>query len=349
MSEPNTIQPAFHERNVPIFCSSSNQYSLYSWCMLHSLISHSSPEWNYDLFVLEENISQDRKDQLLGLAEGRSNVSVRIINVARQLAGKELHLEGGIARATWYRILAPSIFSAYDKIIYLDLDIVVCDDIAKLWQEELGENWLAGCSDWALYGTSGRDADYYLHDIGVAELTQYVNGGVLIYNLHQMRQHGIEQKCLEVGVQKKFRLLDQDALNHTCRGHVKLLDGKWNIFPARGYETSLPPGIYERWMQTKKNAAILHYIGEKPWDNPRSDQAQLWWAHARCSPSYEVMLQNCTLNYAQDMADYARNRRLFFIYKLLSHLTFGALHLKLNDRKNALRYKINRVRRLSER
>ena len=346
MSKLGMIQPAFNERNVAAFCSTDEVYSRYSWCMLHSLISHSTPEWNYDLFVLEENISQESKELLLSLAEGRSNVSIRIINMTKLLAGKYLHLEGSITRATWYRIFAPGIFSAYDKIIYLDLDIVACDDIAKLWQEDLGENWLAGCSDWALYGTSGRDADYYLHDIGVAELTQYVNGGVLIYNLHQMRQHGIEQKCLEVGVQKKFRHLDQDALNHTCRGHVKLLDGKWNVFPARGYETSLPPGIYERWMQTKKNAAILHYIGEKPWNNPRSDQAQLWWAHARCSPHYEALLQDCTLSYAQDMADYARNRRLFFIYKLLSHITFGALRRAFNKRKNALRYKVNRVRRL---
>ena len=43
--------------------------------MLHSLIRHTSQEWNYDLVVLEEGLSPADKQQIASLAEGRAQLA----------------------------------------------------------------------------------------------------------------------------------------------------------------------------------------------------------------------------------------------------------------------------------
>ena len=42
-------------------------------------------------------------------------------------------------------LFAPSLFPEYDKMLWLDSDIFVCDDVAKLYATSMGDNWIAAC------------------------------------------------------------------------------------------------------------------------------------------------------------------------------------------------------------
>ena len=342
------LSPAFSERNVAVFSASDEAFALYCGVMLHSVISHASPEWNYDLIVLEDGVSQDNQQRIIRLGEGKPNVSIRFFNMSSLLRGRHFPLAEGYTVATWFRIFAPFIFQRYEKIVYLDADVVVLDDVAKLYHESIGDCWLAGCTDVGVCGdVECTDShEYYRDYLGVNDLRDYVNGGVLVFHIALMNQHGVGEQCLQEALLRNFRHQDQDTLNYVCRGHICMLDSVWNAFPARGFERYLSPELHRFWTEKKASPKIVHFIGMKPWVDPLSDMAFYWWEQAHATPFYEEVAHRNLLALMRNMVNYARNYRRYWGYRLLSHLTFGALHERFKARKRLLRRMLKRTRSL---
>lgn len=292
----------------------------------------------------------EEKAALSALANGRENVSVRFFNVSSYMQGRDFHVNGTLTQATWYRIFAPSIFRQYEKIVYLDVDIIVLEDIAHLYNVDLGENWVGGYTDLiqvseiARKGENSSAASYYYQTVGVNGIHNYVNAGVLVFNIQQMIENNVEQKCIEAALKHKYGHHDQDTLNHVCFGHVHFLEHIWNVFPARGYEKHLPEKDLRLWETAKKAPAIIHYIGDKPWHAPLSDMASCWWKHAALTPYYEELREKHLTAFFDDVAHYAKLRRRYWYYKLLAHMTFGKKHTVYNDEKRAIRRRLYAVR-----
>lgn len=314
--------------------------------MLQSLIDHTSPEWNYDLIILQSQLSDQSRQQLAALAHGRPHISLRFYDVTEHLKGKDFRCSATYSLATWYRLFAPSIFAAYDRIIYLDADLTLLADVAELYHEETGENWLAGCTDLGIVGDSARQCSrsYFLNTIGVADIMQYVNAGVLLFNLRQMREHNVEQSCVEAALTHRFWCHDQDTLNYVCRGHIHLLDQAWNTFPARGFEQHLTPEQHLLWEHKKAAPRIIHYVGEKPWVNPLSDMACHWWQAAAHTPFYDEVRRAELLSLLGHVAHYPRDLWRYRVCRTLSHITFGKLRRKLKEQKRKLRTRLHLIR-----
>lgn len=239
----DVFYPAFREPCVSVFCSTSDEYTPYCCVMLQSLIDHATPEKNYDIIVLHSGLSKSRQQDISSITRGARYLSIRFYDVTAFMQGK-MFFRGSenFSLATWYRLFAPTIFSEYDKIVYLDVDTVVLTDIAELYHQNIGEYWIAACTDLAMLGDSLRGKnthDYILNTIGLIDAKYYVNGGVMLMNLGKMREQGVEQACVEAALHHEYRCYDQDAFNHVCRGHIYYLDLVWNIFPARGFEEDL--------------------------------------------------------------------------------------------------------------
>lgn len=331
--------PAFSERNIAVFCSTDNRFALYCHVMLHTLISHTSQAWNYDLIILEEHLTPSDKEDIQALARGKSNISIRFFNVSAYLKEYTFNLGGTLTLATWYRLFAPSIFQQYDKIVYLDVDIVVLSDIAELYNTDLGEYWLGGYTDWGLFAKAINPDDkrYFREVIGVDDMHNYINAGVLVWNIHQMNRHNVEQKCIEAAQVHRFRHHDQDTLNAVCRGHIRMLEPTWNVFPARGFENALPDKERQQWEQAKEKPNIIHYVDEKPWDNPFSDMAVHWWQGAASTPYYDELQRTLLRRLIGYVVNYKRDVRRYRVWRLISLFTFGNLRKKLTERKRSLR------------
>ena len=347
-AEHMVLAPAFKEKNVAVFCSTDDRFALYAGVLMGSIIEHASPEWNYDLIILEDGVSELKKEKIRRLAEGRPNVSIRLCCVAELMEGKKFPVEAGYSIAIWYRLFAATIFRHYEKIVYLDCDVAVLDDIAKLYHADMGDNWLAGCTDVGIVGMAQRPKlrQYYRDVIGYDDVTEYVNSGVLIFNISQFHQHKVEEACVEAALGNRFRHQDQDTLNYVCRGHIFLLDLGWNVLPPRVSRNNLPPEILKLWQEKAKRPSLVHFVGEKPWANPTTEYASLWWELARRSPLYEEVFHTNLVSLIRDVAMLSRNKWRYFWLNMLSKVTIGWLHQDIRAKKRNVKTRIERAKKI---
>ena len=84
------IQQAFEP--VSICFASDDNYAPYLKVAIYSLLCNRNRERSYDIIILHKRISKEHQGEILGLADGKSGVSIRFINVAE--ADSELQTLG---------------------------------------------------------------------------------------------------------------------------------------------------------------------------------------------------------------------------------------------------------------
>ncbi len=99
-----------------------------------------------------------------------------------------------------------------DRVIYLDTDTVLCQDIRLLYEQELDGCELAGVRD-----------RYGCRFFGI----NYMNSGVLLLDLARIRETGLFRRAIALCAEKKIFLPDQTAINRLVK-HKKLLPRRFN-------------------------------------------------------------------------------------------------------------------------
>ena len=110
--------PAFERNNIPIVLASSNYYAPYAGVVIRSLIDHASDENNYDIIIIERDISNPNKRILLQMAARRKNISLRFYNPSGFLARVDVSSLGTekFPLELYYRVLAPYMLGCYERL-----------------------------------------------------------------------------------------------------------------------------------------------------------------------------------------------------------------------------------------
>lgn len=98
---------------------------------------------------------------------------------------------------TLIRLLADRVEGMPDKILYLDADVLFNRDVHLLYDRDVSDVEYAAAPDH--YGK------YLIHP-------HYINAGVLLFNLKNMKKSGILSKARDVLREKKLTFADQSAL-----------------------------------------------------------------------------------------------------------------------------------------
>ena len=126
----------------------------------------------------------------------------------------------------------------------------------------------------------------------------YVNAGVLLINLAQLRREKITQndivRFIEIN-HEKMHFLDQYTLNAMFHDRIKLVDGfKYNC-QVSGYS-------YTKGRQILNESVILHFPGYRPWQTDYQKHyssaipGDIWWKYARMCGRGEGFLKWKILN-----------------------------------------------------
>jgi len=163
-------------------------------------------------------------------------------------------------KEAFYRIFIPELFGRHvKKAIYLDSDMIVKGDIARLWRVPLGGAFVAAADDPSAAKMSRK--------LGLPP-GRYFNSGVLVIDVERWRRHRIATKVIRYILRhaKDIRFPDQDGLNAVLHGKTKRLPIEWNC-PA--FRSHLHPKL-----------RILHFMTpKKPWNrNPRGKRLYLQYA-----------------------------------------------------------------------
>jgi lipopolysaccharide biosynthesis glycosyltransferase len=167
-----------------------------------------------------------------------------------------------ISSMTYVRLLLPDILpGSITKVLYVDPDILVLDDLAPLWQTALGDAVVGAVVDIFSEASARRlgliDRDRRGSDCPTS--AEYFNAGVLLIDLMQWRREGITEAAFEyLREHPETTLSDQDALNVACAGRWKRLDSRWN------FQTHLHTSIAA--IPPSKRPGIAHFVtSSKPW------------------------------------------------------------------------------------
>ncbi len=302
--KPDVI-PAFQFNNVAIAVSCNEYYMPILGVMLSSLLENSSPNHNYDILVLRNKPEFDsdgaiRNIKMLEkLVASYSNASIRFVDISALLGSKEFFVRGNFTPETYFRLFLPQILGNYERVLYLDADMVICHDVAELYETDLNGAVLGAVRDPIISGSNKSPAYNKQSDmekLGIKNIYDYFQAGVLLIDLKKISENDLCEKMIEYAATHDCDLVDQDVLNLFCQGKVTYIDNKWNVDVnniAMKVVPYAPAAMWKEYRKNREQAYIYHFAGaDKPWNNPALDKADIFWNAARKTSWYEIILED---------------------------------------------------------
>jgi lipopolysaccharide biosynthesis glycosyltransferase len=157
----------------------------------------------------------------------------------------------------------PELFPKFDKILYLDGDILVQQDLSALYNSNIEDSYV-GCVQEKYIGFPLEK------ELGIPK---FFNNGVMLLNLKKMREDNITEKLLKYKIyDAPMRFATQDAFNVVLQPALKFLDEKYNIIIL-----DIDVNKFSDVNKYLKDGVIIHYSGnDKPWDNPNVLYSSEW-------------------------------------------------------------------------
>ena len=281
--------------DVVIVFACSENFVPYLSVATQSIIENASAQRRYDIIVLTRDISPASMITLTRQVKSE-NVGIGFLDVDAALGDIELPHHGHFRPETYYRLLAPQLLPNVDKAIYLDSDLIVCDDIAKLYDVDVTGYPLAATRDADTIGQiEGYDTTvgpYLKNELGMSDPHDYFQAGVLLMNLAQLRATVTPDEFLELSTARMWRWLDQDVLNKVVDGNYVRVHMRWNYLMdwqhlRRSHIiANAPADVRAEYDEAAADPAIIHFAGpdNRPWLYPDADRADDFWQYAMHSP-----------------------------------------------------------------
>lgn len=259
--------------NINIAYCCNNHFSNYISVSAHR-ISELHPNEFISLHIIHDDISNRNQIKLYRNLNA-TNIELKFYKTVDRSV--EMLPCKNYTKYTWYRLLLPDILSSdLNKVLYLDVDTLVCGSLIQLFK--------CGIENFALAGVREDKAfmpDNY-HRLGIDNDSQYINCGVLLMNLDYWRKNNLSEKIINwtQTTDKMLKYPDQDAINVLCKKSKKLLPLKYNVVN----QLFLRENFYTKENICELNEAfytpvVIHYAGCAPWilDGENHLFHEEWW------------------------------------------------------------------------
>ena len=253
-----------------------------------SILSSADPSTDVRFHILYDGPGQEA--EALVKAWGLTTTP-NVLGISNPYAGSKPG--GHLTSAAYLRLQLPETLNDLDRVIYLDADIIVHRDLSALYEADLGGAAAGGVLDMVFYSRLGREvaegrstlADY-LVSLGLDPSTpEYVNSGVLVLDLKQLREMDFSNAALAAFESRHFEYGDQCMINCVLAGRMALLDPRWNATAQNHAHPSrwrfLPPALKRDALAQRASYWVTHYTGpRKPWSSATDWRGGAWWATA---------------------------------------------------------------------
>ncbi len=266
--------------HIPIVYSTDNEYVFVLIVSITSLVLSANTDTFYDIYILTDNNFSRKNEVVKSLDEFDKNLKIEFINVGNKFETVCLRYDF-ISRPTYFR-LALSQLLKEEKCIYLDADTIVCEDLRTLYETDLTDKYIAGIK--APYFHIRKDRERYCEQAQLPSMEQYINAGVLLLNLREMRKYDLANKFMEY-LKYDMECQDQDIINSCCYGKIVLLPFRYNVMTKyANWEMKDYQGVFSdnELIDSWNNPCIIHYADRtKPWNIPECCMGEYWWRECR--------------------------------------------------------------------
>ncbi len=288
---------------MPVVFSTDDGYARYTAAALASLAASKKAETALDVLVLHFGLS-DESRRLLEEAAG--DLAIRFYDVSWAL--RKMRRRGLVMPITAPVLpaLLGELLPDYSRVLTLDSDILVCDDLAELFAADLGDAPVGGVPNVDVVTVHNRYnppllAQWQDRAQG-RSLRRWIQPGVLLMDLDRWRQQVTAEAVFAAfaGFPAGF---ETEAVNLLGSEMPAVLDARWNmqqpdnfailVGPRNGAVAALSVSESAAWRAALAHPGILHFSGrDKPWVRPAGVWADRWWKTARTLGCYEMLLRD---------------------------------------------------------
>lgn len=258
---------------IPIVIAFTENYFVSASVLLTSLLQNSSHTKTFHIICLisddlpkrmEESFNQINSDRL----------TFEFLNLKNKIP--DIYIDPKFTVAASYRLLLPELLLDYNKVLYVDCDIIIRMDMAEFFlNTDLEGYYLA-----AVYESVLDHQIDYIKKLGCSA-EKYFNSGVLLFNLSELRRDNMTSKFIESSKCNKLKFPDQDVLNIHCQNRTLGVDPVYNsirtFYVPQYKKIFLNTYNIEQW-KIVQNSGNVHYTGRKPW-NSYTLNFGLWWKY----------------------------------------------------------------------
>ena len=265
--------------NLVYMCDSN--YLQYVITSLDSAITHKKKTTYYNVYIIAKDFTLKDEENIKKLEQ--SHVKINIIKATE----RNLNY-ASLGRFSSFKIALQKIFIAeylsnVDKVLYLDADTLIQDDLSSLYNTNIKKYYVAAVKDGLMY----QFPDHII-EIGLNWRKFYFNSGVMLLNLSKIRKDDKINDAIKYFNNNKEVFGDQDVLNVVFGKDVTSISYLYNCnsvyfekenaqFLSNFYQEAVPQTPREVY----NNAKILHFAGHKPWTPwfEHSYLKPLWWEY----------------------------------------------------------------------
>lgn len=206
---------------------SSDMFAPVLCTLMASIFENNKGMDEIHVYVFDNNISDGNKAKLTSFAESYKRnihfVKMPDVNTDQRLGLKKVKPEW-IFNSYTKLFLDDYLPSDIERILYLDSDVLVVNDLTELINMDMEGCCAAGVTD-------ALNENYYKL-LGLNEYARYCNSGVILEDLNAWRKKNIGNRirkyCKDNGGYVFF--MEQTAFNAALQGEIKILHPKYNTY-----------------------------------------------------------------------------------------------------------------------
>ncbi len=275
------------------FCFDENLITQVQVAVASLLDADQNEDTHYDIYCICTREAGCVEDTLRQIIRRRDEAS-KLYFCCVENPYENAYQVRGISAGTYLRLMLHRLLPDVDRILYLDVDILIRESLLPVWQTDMRQYVLAavkGAVNLKDKWEWNSDRPYWHRLDG--QRGKYINAGVTLMNLQEIRRLQLETQWNELAGEK-FYYQDQDILNITCRDKILYLPPKYNRLAYMGKED------YNRFVEEKifslseceealKSPVVIHYAGDKPWRRYDTNLGSLWWKYVNSQEDLRIL------------------------------------------------------------
>jgi lipopolysaccharide biosynthesis glycosyltransferase len=240
------------EKTITLVVVCNNHFAVLLAALLKSIdVTHKTEE-TINIYVVDDGLNSLTRAKLVKCISS-TKITLVWIRIADAIPkGTLIPMDNSSFPISAYLRLFASYFVASDveKIIYLDADMILLEDISLLWNISLQDYAVAAVVDRTEKISNPWGGIKNYQELGLDPEAKYFNSGLLVIDLIKWRELNLTYKVLScIGENKQYAAFpDQYGLNVVLINNWLELDPMWNCFP----------------MSTVERPNLIHFIGRKP-------------------------------------------------------------------------------------
>ena len=260
---------------ISVSCACDEAYYCGLLTTLHSLVSHATEGSHLVCHVLDTELSERSKTDLIHRLESIPGRSAKVVFHPIDVSPFEDLPTWRGNHTAYVRLLLQDILKDEDHTIYTDVDTLWLRDISGLWAMRKEISVLAAVPDGSgikkLSSGEDRAREFAKHGRNM-DPAHYFCSGLLLMNLKELRRRKFTATWREFLRTHNdiMKFPDQDIYNWFFQPpDVELLDSEWGAFPAA------------YGLRDAQRPCVIHCAKQAPWNYKTTAIGMLWWMYVK--------------------------------------------------------------------